>query len=199
MKKRILSFAVFSLSLTIVLACITVNLYFPEAQVKQTADEIVNEIRKKDAKDAKDRSAQEVIKEEAETSWPGGFTLVPAAFAQEETSVSNPSIRALKESMRQRFSGLKPHYDAGRIGENNTGLVEVRDEGGLDLKGKAGLRGLVKDENADRLKLYGEVAKALKIDPGQVGRVQKLFAASWINAASTGWWVQNDNGDWVKK
>ena len=199
MKKRFVSFAVFAVSLTVALACITVNLYFPEAQVKQTADEIVNEIRKKDAKDAKDKTAQEVIKEEAGISQFGGFTLVPAAFAQEETTVSNPSIRALKESMKQRFPSLKPYYDAGRIGETNAGLVEVRDEGGLSLKDKGALRGLVRDENDDRMKLYAEVAKALKIDSGQVGRVRKLFAGSWINAASSGWWVQKENGEWVKK
>jgi uncharacterized protein YdbL (DUF1318 family) len=199
MKRRFVGFVLFAVSLTIVLACITVNLYFPEAQVKKTADEIVDEIRKKDAKDAKDKSAPEVIKEEARISQPAGFTLVPAAFAQEETNVSNPSIRALKESMKQRFPSLKPYYDAGHIGENNNGLVEVRDEGGLSLKDKGALRGLVKDENDDRMQLYGEVAKALKIDPGQVGRVQKLFAGSWINAASSGWWVQKENGEWVRK
>jgi uncharacterized protein YdbL (DUF1318 family) len=81
----------------------------------------------------------------------------------------------------------------------SNGLVEVRDEGGLSLKDKGALRGLVKDENDDRMQLYGEVAKALKIDPGQVGRVQKLFAGSWINAASSGWWVQKENGEWVRK
>jgi uncharacterized protein YdbL (DUF1318 family) len=196
MKKRLAGSAVLAVSLTIVLACITVNLYFPEAEVKKTADEIVEEIRQKEAKD---KPAPEAVKKEARGSASVGFRLIPAAFAQQETSVSNPAIRALKQAMKQRFPSLKPFYDADRIGESNTGLVEVREEGGLSLKDKAALRGLVKDENDDRMKLYAEVAKALNIDPGQIGRIQKIFAASWINAASPGWWVQEENGEWVKK
>ncbi len=196
MRKRFATLVVFAVSLTVVLACITINLYFPEAQVKKTADEIVDEVRQKEAKD---KAAGETIKKEARKSEPSGFTLVPAAFAQEETTVSNPAIRALKDSLKQRFPALRPHFDAGRIGENNSGLVEVRSENGLDLKGKADLRGLISDENGDRSKLYAEVAKALKIDPSQVSRVQKLFAESWINAAAPGWWVQKPDGGWIKK
>jgi uncharacterized protein YdbL (DUF1318 family) len=196
MKTKFVGLALFALSLTLILACITVNIYFPEATVKKAADEIVDEIRKKDAKD---KTAPEAIKEEVEMSRHAGFTLVPAAFAQEATNVSNPAIRALKEAMKRRFPDLKPLFDAGNIGENNNGLVEVRDEGGLNLKDKAALRGLVKDENSDRMKLYAEVAKALSIDAGQVGRVQKIFAQSWNKAASPGWWVQEDTDEWVKK
>jgi uncharacterized protein YdbL (DUF1318 family) len=196
MKTKFVGLALFVLSLTLILACITVNIYFPEATVKKAADEIVEEIRKKDAKD---KTAPEAIKEEAGMFRHAGFTLVPAVFAQEATDVSNPAIRALKDAMKRRFLSLKPLFDAGNIGENNNGLIEVRDEGGLNLKDKAALRGLVKDENSDRMKLYAEVAKALNIDASQVGRVQKIFAESWNKAASPGWWVQKDTGEWVKK
>ncbi len=189
-------FAAGAVVLTLVLACITVNIYFPEATVKKAADEIVDEIRKKDTTEKK---APETIKQEAVMSRSGGFTFVPAAFAQQETTVSNPAIRALKDSMKQRFPSLKPYYDGGNLGEANTGFVEVRSEDGLDLKAKATMRGLVRDENGDRTKLYAEVAKALNIQASQVSRIQKIFAASWINNASSGWWVQNDAGDWAKK
>ena len=189
MKTKLVGLVLFAVSLSLVFACITVNIYFPEAAVKKTADEIVDEIRKKD----------ESIKEESRMFRSAGFDFVPVVFAQEETKVSNPAIRALKDAMKQRFPSLKPLFDAGYIGENNNGLVDVRDEGGMNLKDKAALRGLVKDENSDRLKLYAEVAKALNIDAGQVGRVQKIFAESWNKAASPGWWVQKDTGEWVNK
>jgi uncharacterized protein YdbL (DUF1318 family) len=195
MKTRFVTFLVFA-ALAAVLACITINIYFPEAQVKKTAEEIVDEVRQKEAKD---KSAPETIKKDIPEPRAEAFRLVPAAFAQEETTVSNPAIRALKDSLRQRFPQLKPHFDAGRIGENNTGFVDIRGEGGLDLKGKADLRVLVRDENADRAALYAEVAKALKIDPSQIERIRKIFAESWINAAAPGWWIQKENGDWVKK
>ena len=196
MKRKHVGFGAAAAALTLVLACITVNIYFPEATVKKVADEIVEEIRKKDVKD---KTAPEVIKEEARTARSAGFSFVPAAFAQQETTVSNPAIRALKDSMKQRFLSLMPLYDAGNIGETNDGLVEIRDESGLDLKAKATLRGLVKDENSDRTKLYAEVAKALNIEASQIGRIQKIFAESWQNAASPGWWIQKENGEWAKK
>ncbi|HUU37706.1 MAG TPA: YdbL family protein [Candidatus Desulfaltia sp.] len=196
MKRKHVGFGAAAAALTLVLACITVNIYFPEATVKKVADEIVEEIRKKDVKD---KTAPEVIKEEARTARSAGFSFVPAAFAQQETTVSNPAIRALKDSMKQRFLSLMPLYDAGNIGETNDGLVEIRDESGLDLKAKATLRGLVKDENSDRTKLYAEVAKALNIEASQIGRIQKIFAESWQNAAAPGWWIQKENGEWAKK
>ena len=59
MKTKFVGLALFVLSLTLILACITVNIYFPEATVKKAADEIVEEIRKKDAKD---KTAPEAIK-----------------------------------------------------------------------------------------------------------------------------------------
>jgi uncharacterized protein YdbL (DUF1318 family) len=179
-----------------VLACITVNIYFPEATVKKAADEIVDEIRKKDAQD---KTAPETIKKEARLGGGVGFTFVPSAFAQQETNVSNPAIRALKDAMKQRFPSLKPFFDAGNVGENNNGFLDIRDEGALNLKDKAALRNLVKDENADRTKLYAEVAKALNIEASQIGRIQKIFAASWANAAAAGWWVQKESGEWAKK
>ncbi len=197
MRSKIIGVAVFTASLCLVLACITVNIYFPEAAVKQAASEIVDEVRQQNTND-KD-TAQPAIKGQGTVSRSGGFSLVPAAFALQETSVSNPTIRALKDSLKQRFPDLRPFYDAGNVGESNTGFVEVRDDGALSLKDKAALRDLVRDENSDRTKLYAEVAMALNIEASQIGRIQKIFAESWIDNAAPGWWVQNEAGEWAKK
>ena len=184
-----------AVGLLFVLACITVNIYFPEATVKQAAAEIVDEIRKTEReKKAPEAAAALPARREA-----GPFTLVPAAFAQEATSVSTPAIRALKESMKARFPLLKPYFDAGQIGETNNGLLDVRDEAGLNLQAKAALRNAVRDENGDRTKLYAEVAKALNIEAGQVEKIQKIFAEEWAKSAAPGWWVQGADGAWAKK
>jgi uncharacterized protein YdbL (DUF1318 family) len=185
-----------AVSLAFAVACITVNIYFPEATVKQTAEEIVDEVRPKETKEIEVPTA---ASEDKAHFRKGGFSLVPSAYAQEETTVSTPTIRALKQSLKERFAGLKPYYDGGHIGETNKGLVEVRGESGLDLKRKAELRSLVKDENGDRRKLYAEVAKALNIDADQIGRIQKIFAETWISRASPGWWIQKEDGTWAKK
>jgi uncharacterized protein YdbL (DUF1318 family) len=185
-----------AIPLALAVACITVNIYFPEATVKKTAEEIVDEVRPQETKEIKVPAAASEVKA---LSRKVGFSLVPSAYAQEETTVSTPTIRALKDSLKQRFPDLKPFYDGGQIGETNKGWVEVRGESGLDLKKKAALRSLVKDENEDRRKLYAEVAKALNIDANQIGRIQKIFAETWISRSSPGWWVQKEDGAWAKK
>ncbi len=195
MNKRYALGTAAAVGLLFVLACITVNIYFPEATVKQAAAEIVDEIRKTEGeKKGPEASFRPPALREA-----GPFTLVPAAFAQEATSVSTPAIRALKESMRNRFPSLKPYFDAGNVGETNKGWLEVRDEAGLNLQAKAALRNAVRDENADRTKLYAEVAKALAIEANQIEKIQKIFAEEWAKSAAVGWWVQKEDGAWAKK
>jgi uncharacterized protein YdbL (DUF1318 family) len=195
MRKRYTVGSIAAVGLVFVLACITVNIYFPEATVKQAAEEIVDEIRKKDA----EKSGQEAVKKLASLPDPAPFSFVPGAYAQEATSVSTPAIRALKEAMKNRFPALKPYFDGSNVGETNKGMVEVRDEAGLNLQAKAALRNLVKDENGDRTKLYAEVAKSLNIEASQIERIQKIFAESWIKAAAPGWWIQQEDGAWLKK
>jgi len=195
MRKRHALGTAAAVGLAFVVACITVNIYFPEATVKQAAAEIVDEIRKTDAA----KKAPEAVAQLPAPRESSPFSLVPAAYAQQETTVSTPAIRALKDSMRARFASLKPFFDAGNIGESNKGLLEVRDEAGLNLQAKAALRNLVKDENSDRTQLYAEVAKALNIEASQIEKIQKIFAAEWEKSAAAGWWVQQEGGNWVKK
>lgn len=184
-----------AVGLVFILACITVNIYFPEATVKQAAAEIVDEIRKTEG----EKKAPEEMADVLVASAPVRFSFVPAAYAQEATTVSTPAIRALKESMKNRFPSLKPFFDGGKVGETNKGLLEVRDESGLSISGRAALRNLVKDENGDRMKLYAEVAKALNIESSQIEKIQKIFAEEWAKSAAPGWWVQQEDGTWVRK
>lgn len=191
--------ALFCWSLILFFSCVTINIYFPEATVKKIADEIVEEVRKTDEK-KKDEVKKVNIEAENRLIQAKTFSLVPAAYAQEEEiTVSNPKIRALKEAIKERFAKFERFYDNGHVGEANDGLVQVREEGALSLKDRAELRSLVKEENEDRKNLYNEVARALEIDSNQIPRVQKIFANSWIEKARPGWWIQKDDGEWIKK
>jgi uncharacterized protein YdbL (DUF1318 family) len=174
------------------LACITVNIYFPESAVKKTAEDIVNEVRGTGQK-IKDEVKKDEVKKSA------SFSLLPSLYAQQETEVTTPKIRAVKESLRGRFNGLVPFYDAGRIGETRDGNIQVLNEDGLSLQEKSVLRKLSSDENQDRADLYAEVAKALNIEAGQIGRIRQIFAEQWIGKARAGWMVQNADGGWAKK
>lgn len=184
-----------AVGLAFVVACVTVNIYFPEAQVKQAASAIESDIQKQ----AAEKAGQEAVKKIAALPRPAPFTLVPAAFAQEETTVSNPAIRALKDQSATNLAALMPYFAAGNVGLTNMGLVEIRDEASLSLQAKGAARKLVKDDNDVRMKLYAEVAKALNIEASQIEKIQKIFAESRIAAAPAGWWIQKDDGSWVKK
>jgi uncharacterized protein YdbL (DUF1318 family) len=177
-------------------SCITVNIYFPEATVKKTAEEIVDEVRKNNEKDKdkqkKEEAGQPILDQKT-------FSFIPLAIAQEETTVSSPKIRALKQSLKERFPQLRSFFDNGNIGETNDGFVQIRDESSLGLREKASLRDLIKDENSDRKMLYAEVARALNIDSSQIPRIGKIFAENWIRDAQPGWWIQKEDGEWIKK
>jgi uncharacterized protein YdbL (DUF1318 family) len=185
--------AAFLAGLTLaLLSCITVNIYFPEAEVRKTAEAIVNEVQGTD-KEKKEEIKKDLV---AESS---AFSLVPGLYAQQATEVSTPRIRAIKESMKARFEQLVPFYDAGRIGVAKDGLLQVLKEDGLSLQDKAVLRKVANDENKDRKDLYTEVAKAMNIDASKIGDIQKIFADQWISTAHAGWMVQKADGSWAKK
>ncbi|MFQ6083375.1 MAG: DUF1318 domain-containing protein [Candidatus Aminicenantia bacterium] len=200
MKSKSIKVTLVSWTILFIFSCVTINIYFPEATVKRTADEIVEEVRKsEEEEEKKDLSSKENRVSNMFSSQLSSFSFIPSAYAQQETKVSTPAIRALKESLKERFPKLRPFFNRGNIGERNDGFVQIRNERGLTLKEKALLRRLVKEENIDRKNLYAEVARALDIDPSQIHRIQKIFAHTWIRKALPGWWIQNDEDEWIRK
>jgi uncharacterized protein YdbL (DUF1318 family) len=197
MKRRVRFFSV-SFLMIFLASCVTVNIYFPAAAVQKAADEIVQGVRQTDKKEEQKPEEQKKINllyQELKK-----LSLGPTvAYAQVDIEVSTPAIRALKDSMKQRFSQLRPFYDKGNVGENNAGLLEVKDLANLSLKEKADLSRLVEQENKDRNDLYTEIMKANKFGPDALPRIQKLFANSWRGNSQAGWWIQKDSGEWEKK
>jgi hypothetical protein len=165
--------------------CVTINIYFPAEKVESVAGEIVSDVRGKDSKEdenSKEKKKDEESQKKEKTSFlPGALhVLWPSpAWAEEVTTVSNATIRALKDAMKARYSQMKPYYERGLLREGNDGYVSVKTTEGLGLKERRDVTGLVEAENRDRKKLYAEVAKALKIDPSQTGRVAEIFAKEW--------------------
>jgi len=164
-----------------ILACVTINIYFPAEKVESVAEEIVTEIRGSGG-EGKEKAPGEKPSKGNDTSSLRHVVLAlskSTAWADEVTTVSNPTIRTLKQRMKARFEQMKTYYQKGTIQEGNDGYVSVSDASGLSLKEKRDLRALVAAENDDRRALYGEVAKALKIDPGQTNKVAQIFAREW--------------------
>ncbi|OGP82846.1 MAG: hypothetical protein A2Y95_04315 [Deltaproteobacteria bacterium RBG_13_65_10] len=179
--------------------CVTVNLYFPSAEVQKAADQIVDEVHTGGpTKPAPADHSRLGPRLESFVAW---FSPASAMAAEQKVDieVSTPAIRAIKERMKQRFPGLVSFYESGALGETRMGLCAIRESVPLSLARKAELRRIVDGENADRKQLYTEIARANNWPDEQIESIQKLFANSWRAKARTGWWIQDDSGKWMKK
>ena len=184
-------------ALLLTLACVTVNVYFPGAEVQQAADRIVEEVH--GSQPSSNQSGAEPKESMLRRTFRGIPLFEGEAYARADIEVSTPNIRALKNSIKERFESLKPLYEKGIVGETNNGLLSVRAPEGLSLKEKAEVNKLVKAENSDRENLYSEIAKANELPPDTVSEIKGLFANSWRKNAKKGWWIQEDDGGWVRK
>jgi uncharacterized protein YdbL (DUF1318 family) len=103
-------------------------------------------------------------------------------FAQDEA--------ALKQSIMQRVSSVDSLKLAGKVGENNVGMLSQR--GALSNDETA----LMNAENKDRRALYSILAKRLKLSLKVVGqgRAEELRKKS-----ASGVWLQDDKGKWYKQ
>jgi len=154
-----------------IVACVTINIYFPAEKVESVAGEIVRDIRGRDKplKDDKTSLLRSLVSD-----------LQPSlAWADDATTVSNPTIRALKERLKANYQQMKAFYQKGAVVENSAGYVSLGNTQGLEITQKRDLNALVNAENTMRKQLYEEVAKALKIESSQVNRIGEIFAKEW--------------------
>ena len=194
MLKRILFLVAFLVS-----ACVTVNIYFPTAAVERAADQIVKETWGGPGDPAKTAPKPQSFNLSSPIKL-ASLNFVSRAHAQEaDINVSNPAIRALKESIKERSNAIKPFMDRGNIGIAQDGLLVIRSADGLNLKERAETKQLVDAENRDRENLYAEIAKANNISRESIPRIKTIFARSWLDQAQAGWWVQDGQGNWKKK
>ncbi len=177
----------------LLLACVTVNVYFPAKEVEKKATDIIDDIRKQPPTPPKPptgASPQSSLNHLlADWSWVG------TAYAQTDS----PAINNLKQQIRERFPRLLPFFQRGVVGEGRTGLVEIRNVEGLSAAERNDVKALVEAENRDRRALYQEVARSMNITPDQIGKVQRIFAEKWQSSAERGWWIQREDGQWIQK
>jgi uncharacterized protein YdbL (DUF1318 family) len=189
----------FFLLALLISACVTVNIYFPAAAVERAAEQIVKETWGGPGEPAKappkPQSTNRFSPFRAVS-----LSLVHEAYAQEpDINVSNPAIRALKDSIKQRSNSIKPYMDRGNVGIRQDGLLTIRTAEGLNLKERAEIQQLVEAENRDREALYAEIAKANNIPKENIPKIKSIFAKSWIDQAQPGWWIQDSQGNWKRK
>jgi hypothetical protein len=208
-------------------AIITVNVYFPEKDVKEaykSLDEMLLKHGNGDKTPAGEKPAEEQPagteekKEEVkpQSSLSGtlfDFSLVAVACAEEpladELAVelsSMPEVLKAYDEMRARLPQLNALRDSGAVGETRQGLVKVLDKAKL-----GGNEALVKGEIDNRKTVITAMAKAIerinqRRQPGAkinfnelLGRASAMYADTKREGAKPGWWVEQADGSWVRK
>lgn len=191
-----------SLLSALVVACVTINVYFPEAAAVEAADRIIDKVRGEDADNTTsytppgshgDESLLAVL-----ASGLGSF-LVSDANAQGNVDFDKPSPekQALENSLAGRFPSLRPYLDSGAIGLTDAGLLDFRDRNLVPLKERNSVVQLVAAQNNDWNALYAEIAR-LNGHPEWQDSIRRTFAERWVAKADKGWYYR-DGGVWKQK
>ncbi|MDX1568858.1 MAG: YdbL family protein [Xanthomonadales bacterium] len=196
MLRTVLTFSV----LTALVACVTINVYFPEAAAEEAADRFIeNVIGPEDAAAAEDNAARPQASHWIQRLNPLDL-LFPAAHAQNvNIDINTPQIRSIQQRMEQRFQNtLRTYFNSGAVGLTNDAMVEIRDLSAVPLAERNQLKAAVTEENSDRRAVYREIAVA-NGHPEWEDQIRSTFASRWIANARSGWYYQNSSGAWVQK
>ncbi|WP_223788597.1 YdbL family protein [Marinicella meishanensis] len=186
-----------------VAACVTINVYFPAAEVENAAKEFVEDVLQEQPTNDDDQSnlLDETFMRQLAVNMNPINWFIGTAQAQNQANIdlSSPAITALKNKMIERMNaGLRGYLDSGVVGFTRDGLVEAVDVSQLGLKERQSIKKLVADENRDRDALYREMAVANN-HPEWEAQIRDAFVKQWIDQAKSGWLYQAADGQWVKK
>lgn len=186
-----------------VAACVTINVYFPAAEMENEAKKFVEDVLQEQPSTEGDDQSNlldaQFMRQIAINMNPINWFIGQAHAQQADIDLSSPAITALKAKMIDRMNGgLRSYLDSGVVGFTRDGLVETVDVSQLALKERQSIKKLVADENRDREALYREVAIANN-HPEWEAQIRDAFVKQWIEQAKTGWLYQSTDGQWVKK
>lgn len=205
-----ISLALLVLASLFALACVTINVYFPEEKVKDLSEKIEDAVAREAAEAAPATGQPQAslnrrssLGELAAIAAGNLLRLLPAgeAAAQEvaDPGISNPAIRRIIESRAARVGELTRFKSSGAVGENNQALLEARDLQQLPLADRAAAQKLIKAENDDRETMFKEIAAATGADPSTIPQIRTTYAETLRQKAKAGEWIQQPGGEWVKK
>jgi len=209
-KGKLVRIALILFALTISCAIITVNIYFPEKDVKEAYKALEKELMTPPEKKPEGKP-----EEKPQTSSRNllRFEWVAPAHAQvseladqiAEIVKKMPDVVAAYRQMGQRLPQTDRVRDSGAVGEGNNGLLAIRDEKLLTPAD----RSLVASENENRRTVMSGMAKAIvrlnRVPENDQNLKQVMpqaveqFAAIRQSSAKKGWWVQDAYGNWTRK
>jgi uncharacterized protein YdbL (DUF1318 family) len=186
---------------------VTVNVTFPQEKIDSAASTIEDLVRggkpgtgepapppppATPRREGTAPARQRTVTASASVGWLG-----PAVAEAQvpEIKIRTPEIMAAIQSRSARYGELGGLLAKGCIGENNQGLVEPRPGTGCP----PGVAALVAAENRDRTFIYQTLMQQNNMPPSELPRVQAGFARANRDKAPPGTWVQNPDGQWVRK
>ncbi|MFO0752071.1 MAG: DUF1318 domain-containing protein [Thermodesulfovibrionales bacterium] len=204
-------------------AVITVNIYFPEKDVKEAYKSLEKELMTPGAPGKGGPEEQQSNSPGNQSGAPGSksgskeesslrFGLTSLAYAQEpgladkiaEAVKRMPDVVAAYREMGARLPDIDRLRNSGAVGEGNNGMLAVR-EGALNPADKT----LMERENENRKAVIRGMAKAIvrlnRLPENQENLNQvtpqavEQFASIRRDEAKKGWWVQEPGGNWIRK
>ena len=158
MKKRVVVLTGILFFAVVSCMVITVNIYFPEKEVKEAFKALEKELMTPEGEKPKPKPD---VKPESSIK----FELVTSAYAQEpglsdkiaEIVKKMPDVVNAYKEMGARITDIDKLRDSGAVGEGNSGMLVVRDEKLLTPDQKK----LVSAENENRKTVINGMAKAI--------------------------------------
>jgi hypothetical protein len=191
-------------------AFITVNVYFPEKDVKQAYKSLDEMLLKQQPKEDQQPLPEQQKPAEKPLSFIPRISFAAEAWADDlgdklAAELSGiPEVQQAYNEMRARLPQLNALRDSGVVGEAVDGRVAIRDQS------KAGsAQAVVQAENNNRKTVIINMAKAiLRVNKqpetkDALNQVLAKAAATYADTkreeAKAGWWTQLANGRWVQK
>jgi len=196
--RKFLAWATLAAVLALPVACVTINVYFPEAAADKAAEQFVDKVLGAPAKEEPPANPPPPPGKS-----PAAMLLdfvIPSAMAQTANiNIQTPQIQQIQARMQQRFAAsLTRYFASGAVGFGKDGLVAVRDAASVPLPERAALNAAVADENRDRQAVYREIAIANGHAEWE-SQIRASFAKQWIQQAKPGWYYQDSSGAWKQK
>jgi len=185
---------------------ITVNIYFPEKDVKEAYKALEKELMTPEG-------GQPKAKPEEKPESSIKFEWVTSAHAQEpglsakiaEIVKKMPDVVNAYREIGARIGDIDKMRDNGAVGEGKDGMLAIRDEKLLTPDQKK----LIVMVNTNRKTIISGMAKAIirinRVPENEQNLNQVMpqaveqFAAHRRDSAKRGWWVQSPDGNWSRK
>ncbi|MCB1852122.1 MAG: YdbL family protein [Gammaproteobacteria bacterium] len=195
---RALKLTIYTGIILLLVACVTINIYFPAAQAEAAAERIVDDILGKPQEKPDPGASLPMAGWERFAGSLLNLIIPQAQAAQPDFNVDSPQIRKLQATMKQRNLDLKGYYASGAVGFTHDAQIALRDQKVVPLKERARVTRLIDDENRDRNALYRAIAAA-NGHPEWESDVRATFARTWSQKAEKGWWYQPTPGNWKQR